>query len=166
MSETEERLQRHVRAMGAMNRQLQAQLEGGGGAPWGTPSSQGGDLLATAGTAAFGTSAAGARRAATAGGWLEQLAIGHRRCHAVSRASEERQGVSRSRADTAGRFDRVSSPPRWKRSSALRARSRTASSIVGPTAFRSRCSKAPRGRHSSSWAADGSRCVGCPSPIP
>jgi hypothetical protein len=76
MSETEERLQRHVRAMGAMNRQLQAQLEGGGGAPWGTPSSQGGDLLAAAGTAAFGTSAAGARRAATAGGWLEQLAMG------------------------------------------------------------------------------------------
>ena len=73
---TEERLQRHVRAMGAMNRQLQAQLEGGGGAPLGTPSSQGGDLLATAGTAAFGTSTAGARRAATAGGWLEQLATG------------------------------------------------------------------------------------------
>ena len=29
MSETEERLQRQVRAMGAVNRQLQAQLEGG-----------------------------------------------------------------------------------------------------------------------------------------
>jgi hypothetical protein len=77
MSETEERLRRHVRAMGAVNRQLQAQLEGTGGRTWGSSSGQGdGDLLATPGSAGFGTSAAGARRAAVAGTWLEQLAVG------------------------------------------------------------------------------------------
>jgi len=76
VSETEERLQRHVRAMGAMNRQLQAQLDGGGGRVWGASSGQDGDLLATTGSATFGTSGANARRAATAGGWLEQLATG------------------------------------------------------------------------------------------
>jgi hypothetical protein len=75
MSEAEARLQRHLRAMGVMNRQLQAQLDGGGGTAWGPSSGQDDDLLATAGSASFGTSAAGARRAATAGGWLEQLAM-------------------------------------------------------------------------------------------
>jgi hypothetical protein len=76
MSAVEERLQRHVRAMGAMNRQLQAQLDSGGGTVWDASSAHDGDLLSTTGSVTFGTSAAGARRAATAGGWLEQLAMG------------------------------------------------------------------------------------------
>ena len=76
MSETEERLRRHVRAMGAMNRQLQAQLDGGSGTGWGSSSGQDGDLLATTGSATSGTSAGGARRAATAIRWLGQLAMG------------------------------------------------------------------------------------------
>ena len=66
MSETEERLQRQVRAMGAMNRQLQAQLDGAGGRTSAGTSGGDGDLLVTAGSTGFGTSAAGARRAATA----------------------------------------------------------------------------------------------------
>jgi hypothetical protein len=74
MSEAEERLQRHVRAMGAMNRQLQAQLDGGAGSSWSSSSGQDGDLLATTGSVTFGTSAA--RRAAIAMRWLEQLAMG------------------------------------------------------------------------------------------
>ena len=59
-----------------MNRQLQAQLDGGAGVGWGSSSGQDGDLLATTGSATTGTSAAGAGRAATAGGRLEQLAMG------------------------------------------------------------------------------------------
>jgi hypothetical protein len=75
MSEVVDRLQRQLRAMGAMNRQLQAQLGGGGIGTWRSTSDQGdGDLLMTAGSSGFGASAAGARRAATAGSWLEQLA--------------------------------------------------------------------------------------------
>jgi hypothetical protein len=75
MSEIEDRLQRHLRAMGAMNRQLQAQLDGGGIGTWRSASDHGDDdLLTTVGASGFGTSAAGARRAATAGSWLQQLA--------------------------------------------------------------------------------------------
>ena len=76
MSETEERLRRQVRAMAAVNRQLQAQLEGGGGHGWTPSAGQGnGDLLANTGTTVLGSSAAGARRAATASSWLEQLVV-------------------------------------------------------------------------------------------
>jgi hypothetical protein len=74
MSEVE-RLQRQVRAMGAMNRQLQAQLDGGNGRAWGAGQAAG-DLLATTASTGFGTSAAGARRAETASTWLEALSGG------------------------------------------------------------------------------------------
>jgi hypothetical protein len=80
MSEAEERLQRQVRAMGAVNRQLQAQLESGG--TW-TPSPNRGepDLLTSSGATSSGSAVTGARRAGTADAWLEQLAVsaeGHR----------------------------------------------------------------------------------------
>jgi hypothetical protein len=73
MTENEQRLQRHVRAMAVMNRQLQAQLEGG--RTWAPSSGPGnGDLL----TGPVGTSGAivgGVRRAGAADAWLEQLAV-------------------------------------------------------------------------------------------
>jgi hypothetical protein len=74
MSEIEQRLQRHVRAMGAVNRQLQAQLEGG--RTW-TPSPGQGDadLLTSAIATSSGASVAGGRRAGTADAWLEELAV-------------------------------------------------------------------------------------------
>jgi hypothetical protein len=74
VSDVEERLQRHVRAMGAVNRQLQAQLEGG--RTW-TPSADQGepDLLTSPGASPSGGFLAGARRAGTANTWLEQLAV-------------------------------------------------------------------------------------------
>jgi hypothetical protein len=72
MSDTEQRLQRHVRAMGAVNRQLQAQLEGG--RTWTPSSGQGeGDLLTSPG-ATSGAFIAGGRRAGAANAWFEQLA--------------------------------------------------------------------------------------------
>ena len=60
--------------MGAMNRQLQAQLDGAGSRTSAGASGADGDLLVTAGSTGLGASAAGARRAATASTWLEQLA--------------------------------------------------------------------------------------------
>jgi hypothetical protein len=76
MSETEERLQRQVRAMGAVNRQLQAQLEGAVGRTW-TPSSGpgNGDLLTSPDVALSGERTASVRRASIASTWLEQLAV-------------------------------------------------------------------------------------------
>jgi hypothetical protein len=73
MSETEERLQRHVRAMGAVNRQLQAQLEGG--RTWTTSSAPGGADLLTGPGATSGAFVTGGRRAGTANAWVEHLAI-------------------------------------------------------------------------------------------
>jgi hypothetical protein len=73
MSETEQRLQRHVRAMGAMNRQLQAQLEGG--RAWTAPSAPGGTDLLTGAGSSTGAFITGGRRAGTANAWLEHLAI-------------------------------------------------------------------------------------------
>jgi hypothetical protein len=73
MSEIEQRLQRHLRAMGAVNRQLQAQVEGG--RAWSQPTAQGEvDLLTTPGGSS-GAFITGGRRAGTANAWLEQLAI-------------------------------------------------------------------------------------------
>jgi len=74
MNEFEQRLQRHVRAMGAVNRQLQAQLEGG--RTW-VPSSAPGDADLLTGPAATlsGAFTLGARRSGTANAWLEQLAV-------------------------------------------------------------------------------------------
>jgi hypothetical protein len=74
MSEAEQRLQRHVRAMAAVNRQLQAQVDGS--RTW-TPSSEQGEAdLLTSGATSSGGFLAGARRAGAANAWLEQLAIG------------------------------------------------------------------------------------------
>jgi hypothetical protein len=74
MSEIEQRLQRHVRAMGAVNRQLQAQLEGG--RAWAQPSAQGDvDLLTNPGGSS-GAFIPGGRRVGTANAWIEQLTIG------------------------------------------------------------------------------------------
>jgi hypothetical protein len=69
-----ERLRRYARAMGAVNRQLQAQLEGGGGrlVP-GSGAAQGSDLLKSADGYYVGASAIGLRRGSRAGAWLEQL---------------------------------------------------------------------------------------------
>jgi hypothetical protein len=74
MSENEQRLQRHVRAMGAVNRQLQAQLDGG--RTW-TPSSgqTDADLLTSPGATSSGALFGAARRAGAANAWLEQLAV-------------------------------------------------------------------------------------------
>lgn len=73
MSEIEQRLQRHIRAMGAVNRQLQAQLDGG---TWTSSSGPGGaDLLTSPATTSSVAFTAGARRAGTADAWLEQLAV-------------------------------------------------------------------------------------------
>jgi hypothetical protein len=74
MSEVEQRLQRHVRALGAVNRQLQAQLEGS--RTW-TPSlgPGDGDLLMTTGGASSGAVMVGVRRAGAADTWLEHLAV-------------------------------------------------------------------------------------------
>lgn len=74
MTEIEQRLQRHVRAMGAVNRQLQAQLDGG--RTW-TPSSAPGeaDLLTSPAATLSGAFMLGARRSGTANAWLEQLAV-------------------------------------------------------------------------------------------
>jgi hypothetical protein len=69
MTENERRLQRHVRAMAVVNRQLQAQLEGG--RSWSPSAGQGeGDLLTSA-----GTTSSGVRRAGAADAWLEQLSV-------------------------------------------------------------------------------------------
>jgi hypothetical protein len=74
MSEIEQRLQRHVRAMGAVNRQLQAQLEGG--RTWTQfPGPANGDLLTSAGATGSGAFMAGARRAGAADAWLEHLSV-------------------------------------------------------------------------------------------
>jgi hypothetical protein len=73
MSEVEERLQRHVRAMGAVNRQLQAQMEGS--RTWTPPSGQGEADLLTSPGAISGAFITGGRRAGTANAWLEQLAV-------------------------------------------------------------------------------------------
>jgi hypothetical protein len=70
MTENEQRLQRHVRAMAVVNRQLQAQLEGG--RTW-TPSSGQGEADLLISPAA--TSSGGVRRAGAADAWLEQLAV-------------------------------------------------------------------------------------------
>jgi hypothetical protein len=73
MTDNEQRLQRHVRAMAVVNRQLQAQLEGG--RSWTPSAGQGeGDLLTSAG-ATSGAFIGGARRAGAANAWLEQLAV-------------------------------------------------------------------------------------------
>jgi hypothetical protein len=74
VSEIEQRLQRHVRAMGAMNRQLQAQIEGR--LPWTPPAGRGEtDLLTSPGAMSGAFITGGGRRAGTANGWLEQLAV-------------------------------------------------------------------------------------------
>jgi hypothetical protein len=74
MSEIEQRLQRHVRAMGAVNRQLQAQLEGG--RTWtASPGQDDGDLLTSQVARSSSAFMAGARRAGTANAWLEHLAV-------------------------------------------------------------------------------------------
>jgi hypothetical protein len=74
MSEIEQRLRRHVRAMGAVNRQLQAQLEGG--RTWAPSADRDeSDLLTSPGAASSAGFLAGARRAGTANRWLEQLAV-------------------------------------------------------------------------------------------
>jgi hypothetical protein len=73
MSENEQRLQRHVRAMAVVNRQLQAQLEGG--RSWSPSTGQvEGDLLTGGGTVSGGAFIGGGRRAGAANAWLEQLA--------------------------------------------------------------------------------------------
>lgn len=70
-----ERLRRHLRAMSAMNRQLQAQLAGGGGL--GTPGAGGvgGDLLTGPGGYFGGAAAGSPRRVSVASAWLEQLQL-------------------------------------------------------------------------------------------
>jgi hypothetical protein len=74
MTEYEQRLQRHVRAMAVVNRQLQAQLEGG--RSWSPSASQGeGDLLTIAEATSSGAHIGGVRRAGVANSWLEQLAV-------------------------------------------------------------------------------------------
>ncbi len=68
--ETEvERLRRQVRAMGAVNRQLHAQLEGGMGAD--ITAGGGGDDLLAAGSRGYRS--AGSRRASEAAAWVQQL---------------------------------------------------------------------------------------------
>jgi hypothetical protein len=76
MSENEERLRRQVRAMGAVNRQLQALLDSGGTRAWTTPAGPGGGDLLANGTTGLSGSSAGARRVSVAAPWLEQLAAG------------------------------------------------------------------------------------------
>ena len=73
MSEIEQRLQRHVRAMGAVNRQLQAQMEGS--RTWTPAAGQGESDLLTSSGATSGAFITGGRRAGTANAWLEQLAV-------------------------------------------------------------------------------------------
>src|SRR5215211_781869 len=72
-SEREQRLQRHVRAMGAVNRHLQAQLEGGG--TWTTSASTGKADLLTSGGSLSGAFITGGRRVGSANVWLEHLAV-------------------------------------------------------------------------------------------
>jgi hypothetical protein len=67
------RLRRYVRAMGAVNRQLQAQLEGGGRPVPGPATAQGGDLLKSPDGYYVGASASGLRRVSQGSTWLEQL---------------------------------------------------------------------------------------------
>jgi hypothetical protein len=75
MTDNEQRLQRHVRAMAVVNRQLQAQLEGG--RTW-TPSAgqSEADLLTSPAATSTGAFIGGVRRAGAANAWLEQLAVG------------------------------------------------------------------------------------------
>jgi hypothetical protein len=68
-SETE-RLRRQVRAMGAVNRQLHAQIEGGFVGDMAPASSDEGDLLTPAGR---GFRSGGSRRASEASAWIQQL---------------------------------------------------------------------------------------------
>jgi len=73
MNDNEQRLQRHIRAMAAVNRQLQAQLEGG--RSWMPSSGQvDADLLSGPGATSSGAFIAGGRRAGGANAWLDQLA--------------------------------------------------------------------------------------------
>jgi hypothetical protein len=74
MTENEQRLRRHVRAMAVVNRQLQAQLEGG--RTW-TPASgqREGDLLTGVGNISSGSFMGGVRREGVANAWLEQFAV-------------------------------------------------------------------------------------------
>jgi hypothetical protein len=76
VSENEERLRRQVRAMGAVNRQLQAQLDSGGSRSWAGPAGPGGGDLLANGTTGLSGYSAGARRASVAAPWLEQLSAG------------------------------------------------------------------------------------------
>jgi hypothetical protein len=74
MTENEQRLRRHVRAMAVVNRQLQAQLEGE--RTWAPTPGQGeGDLLTGTGTVSSASLIGGVRRAGVANAWLEQLAV-------------------------------------------------------------------------------------------
>jgi hypothetical protein len=73
MNEKEQRLQRHLRAMGAVNRQLHAQLDG---SPAWQPSTgpSDADLLTSPGATLSGALIGAGRRSGAANAWVEQLA--------------------------------------------------------------------------------------------